>query len=348
MQTHTLKFWNYTPEEKPEYKGKFCGLPWSSIVVDNDGDVLLCDCPLHMPHSIGNIYNQSLTEIWNGAAAQQVRQSVVDGNFTYCSRSCAHLPTLKAPPKNLPVAPLFPRNIKIDMDWSCNLKCASCRENVIIEKNNAKIERQKQLYQEIKDWALANPLHHMIVTPVNSGEVFASHSGLAFLHSLVDYPHHNLKLHITSNGTLIKKNQDLVQALSRIIVDWSISVDAATRETYAQVRGGNWDDLLAGLDIISASPIARKMFKMCIQKKNFHEIEQFAHFTTRYGAVVNYQRLMDWGHWDPNWWKNNMVFEQKNAEAQAAVEGLRRAMEAFPSHVTLAADMHSLVSQGID
>jgi MoaA/NifB/PqqE/SkfB family radical SAM enzyme len=184
MHQDTLKFYKYHPVKKPQYQGKFCSTPFNALQIDSDGDVQLCDCQLNMPYTIGNIYKNTLQEIWLGQSANQVRQSVIDGDFTYCNWACGSLHTLQTKPKEGSISiPEFPRIIKLDMDRSCNLKCPSCRESVIIEKNSNKIDQQIRLYGEIKKWAQDNPSVLLTLIPVASGEIFASHSGLSFLNS---------------------------------------------------------------------------------------------------------------------------------------------------------------------
>jgi MoaA/NifB/PqqE/SkfB family radical SAM enzyme len=225
------------------------------------------------------------------------------------------------------------------MDRSCNLKCPSCREQVIIEKQSDKIQQQIKIFEEIRQWALDNPKVHLTLIPVGSGEVFASHSALEFLKSLQDYPLDNLKLHLTSNGTLIKKNQQLIFNLKHLITNWSISVDAATPETYAQVRGGNWNDLIDGLDLIQEMRIS-PVFKFCIQKNNYHEIEQFAELAVKYQAKsISYQKLMDWGHWDIQWWHDQNVFDRTRPSFEQALTSLQIVINRYGSLIHPAADL---------
>ena len=322
MHVNTLKFYKYAPVKKPMYKGKFCGMPYDTLSIDEDGDVQLCDCSLHMPYTVGNIYKQSLKEIWSGAQAHMVRQAVADGDFTYCNWACSKLKGLiPIDGEFTPLTNHFPSVIKIDMDRSCNLKCPSCREQVIIEKHSAKINKQIEIFKEIQSWAQSNPATTITVVPVGSGEVFASHSALEFLKSLADYPLDNLKIHVTTNGTLIKKNQDLIFKIKHLITDWSISIDAATSKTYAQVRGGNWDDLIAGLDIIREMGVD-PLFKFCIQKNNYHEIEAFADLVAQYHGRIDYQKLRDWGHWTTQWWNDNNVFDRTGEEFDQVMNSL--------------------------
>jgi radical SAM protein with 4Fe4S-binding SPASM domain len=321
------------------YKGKFCRLPYDTLQIDQDGDVQLCDCQLFMPYTIGNIYKNSLQDIWSGEAADRVRQAVADEDFTYCNWNCSYLNILPARPAVLPAVRDFPKTIKLDMDRSCNLKCPSCREDVIIEKHSDTINKQIELYESIKQWALANPNKPINLIPVASGEVFASHSGLAFLKSLQDYPYNNIRLTITTNGTLIKRNQELLNNISHLINSFSISIDASTPETYAQVRGGDWDELLVGLDFVKNNLKRSATFRFCIQKNNYHEIESFADFANQYNATVGYQKLLDWGHWDIAWWHDNNTMDRTKDTFMPVINSIRQVQSQYPGQISLAAEI---------
>jgi radical SAM protein with 4Fe4S-binding SPASM domain len=338
MHPDTLKFYKYIPTKKPQFRGKFCRIPFDTIQIDNDGDVQLCDCQLHMPYTIGNIFKNSLQEIWNNHEADQVRQSVADGDFTYCNWACSALYNLKHRPSTLPHVRSFPKTIKLDLDLSCNLKCASCREHVIIEKNSGKIQKQIELFEEIKQWALNNPTESVTIMPMSSGEIFASHSGLKFLESLHDYPYQNLKLHITSNGTLIEKNKHLLDKIHPTIKSWSISIDAATPETYSQVRGGDWDTLVQGLEYIKTFN-GYKQFNFVIQKNNWHEIEEFADFANRYNVSICYTNLLDWGHWTIKWWHDNNVLDRHNEHYHSVLTSLQQVKKRYPTKLGFSADI---------
>lgn len=344
MHSDTLKFWNYYPVKKPIYKGKFCKTPFTTMQIDSDGDVQLCGCQLHMPYTIGNIYKNSLQEIWSGSEAQTVRQAVVDEDFTYCSWKCSALPTLSDRPDVLPNTPDFPELIKIDLDRSCNLKCPSCRENIIIEKNSSNINKQIAIFEEIKSWALGNPSKQISVIPLASGEIFASHSGLQFLKSLKSYPYQNLKLEITTNGTLINRNRDLLLSIRPLLKRFSISIDAATPETYALVRGGDWQELLLGIEFLHREQISLQ-FNFCIQQNNYHEIKQFAEFAAKFDAHVTYQKLLDWGHWTIAWWHDNNVFDRTRDSFNSALNTLRLVKEKYPTKIGMVAELTKYIEK---
>jgi radical SAM protein with 4Fe4S-binding SPASM domain len=336
MHIDTLKFYKYVPVDKPGYKGKFCSQPFDILQIDGDGDVQLCSCQYHMPYTIGNIYQNSLQDIWLSQAADDVRQSVLNENFTYCSWNCSILSHLPDRPSSLPALLDFPKVIKIDMDRSCNLRCPSCRETTIIEKNSQKIDKQIKIFEEITQWALANPLRQLTVVPMASGEIFASHSGLAFLKSLINYPHDNLKLVITTNGTLITKNKELLSNIKHLLTKVSVSIDAATPDTYAIVRGGDWQELIKGLDFLHDTLNVPLNLSFCIQKNNWHEIELSAELAKKYNASIYYQKLLDWGHWTIDWWHDNNVFDRTRPSFDLALEQIRQVVNKYPKISTAA------------
>ena len=338
MHPDTLKFYKYTPIKKPQFQGKFCRIPFDTVQIDNDGDVQLCDCQLHMPYTIGNIFKNSLQEIWNNHEADQVRQSVVDGDFTYCSWACSKLHNLKPLPVSLPQVKSFPKTIKLDLDLSCNLKCASCREHVIIEKNSDKIQKQIELFEEIKQWALAHPTEFLTIFPIGSGEIFASHSGLKFLESLVDYPHRNLKIRLVSNGTLITKNLKILNKIHHLLTSIEISIDAATPDTYSVVRGGDWNALVDGLNFfrVLKTPL---FFRYVVQKNNWHEIVDFAELAHEYKAGIYYSNLLDWGHWSIKWWHDNNVLDRQCEHYPQVLQQLSTVKNKYPGKINFSADI---------
>ena len=307
--------------------------------IHEDGDVMLCVCQLHMPYVIGNIYKDTLQNIWAGEKANQVRQAVVDEDFTYCNWACSALPTLPDRPKILPILTSFPKIIKIDLDRSCNLKCSSCRETVIIEKHSPKIDKQTELYNEITRWARENPDAQISIIPLSGGEVFASYSGLKFLHSLIDYPYDNIQINITTNGTLLNKNRELIKNIKHLINNISISIDAATPETYNVVRGGDWQELMLGLEFVHSIKILPLQFNFCIQKNNYHEIKLFAELANKFNANISYQKLLDWGHWDIAWWHENNVFDRTRDTFEQTLDNLRQVQKKYPNQISLVAEL---------
>jgi MoaA/NifB/PqqE/SkfB family radical SAM enzyme len=67
----------------PKKDDKICSEPWTRMHILSDGDVLAC-CANSMV--LGNINTNSFDEIWNGKAAQELRQSFLRGEMKGCAK----------------------------------------------------------------------------------------------------------------------------------------------------------------------------------------------------------------------------------------------------------------------
>ena len=61
-----------------------CPVPWQHLEVGHANEAYLC---CHVPRSVGNLSALSPAEVWNGRAAQEIRQSILDGTYEYCRAS---------------------------------------------------------------------------------------------------------------------------------------------------------------------------------------------------------------------------------------------------------------------
>jgi hypothetical protein len=118
----------------------FCQMPFTNFEVFNDGQVYVC-CGGFLPAPIGNIFHQTYEQIWNSETARRIRRSVLEGDFTYCSRSCEMIIGQCLPRKASVKDPIFkkyiearqteigqgPRFLNMAHDYTCNLYCPSCR-----------------------------------------------------------------------------------------------------------------------------------------------------------------------------------------------------------------------------
>jgi MoaA/NifB/PqqE/SkfB family radical SAM enzyme len=264
----------------------FCAEPWGHLLVQTDGDVYPC-CSGWLPAPIGNIHQSSVMEMWNSAAAQAVRKSILDGSFTYCSRvHCARiacrilprredvagesvhsipcyfrlsgrpeeavvpspLPPAKVAPTFPIVSPQGPRDIMLGHDTSCNLACPQCRRDF----HYAGKEERQRLNRFVQDLLSSGVLKDVESLRLNeSGEVFASESCRTLLKELKKEKYPKLSLALITNGQLCNRKAFDDLNLWRRLSHIELSIDAATEETYRVVRrGGDFKRLLANLEFL--------------------------------------------------------------------------------------------------
>jgi hypothetical protein len=298
----------------------FCSKPFSWFEVSRlgpksrTGETFVC-CPSWLFKPIGNLLDDSVEDVWNSAAAAEIRRSILDGSFEFCSKKlCSFLQSETGPvqpadevtdplmrraiDENLEVLPWGPREIVASHDRSCNLSCPSCRTHVIMEHDRG--DDILTIQKKLTDDALkaATYLH---VT--GSGDPFGSPYLRGFLQTLDRSKMPALKtIHLLSNGLLWTKPMwEKIPADVRALVRTAeISIDAASARTYAQNRrGGDFERLLENLDFISTElrpqPIEWFAINMLVQANNFREMAEFVRLGKRFHVDrVSFHQLTNW------------------------------------------------------
>ena len=122
-----------------------CLKPFENLEIHKDGNVYPC-CPdfLKYKTSAGNIEKEDFEKIWNGEIYTDLRQRVLNGDYSMCKRDiCFYTPCSKeeipADYKN------GPKELKISYDMECNYNCITCRDT-IITNNPEKMSLYENVY----------------------------------------------------------------------------------------------------------------------------------------------------------------------------------------------------------
>jgi len=158
------------------------------------------------------------------------------------------------------------------------------------------------------------------------GDPFASRHYRSILQALRDAKFDGVKLYLLTNGLgLTPQMWTAMPHLAEKIVELRVSVDAATRETYEDVRRpGQWDVIRANLDVmgemsrtgafrrnrfaggmpsassdldLDAKDPASFVLGFVVQSANFREMPAFVQLAEDVGAdVVVFQKYYSFGH----------------------------------------------------
>lgn len=295
----------------PGLAGRFCDAPFRTIETAPGGDVYFC-CPAWLPKPIGNLDDASAEDIWNSAAARDIRASIHDGSYRYCSRS--HCPKLTADTlpetRDLPPSAMagiarsgatmleaLPERLVLSHDKSCNLSCPSCRSGLIL----ARKDEQKRL-NALADRVLL-PLMRQArrVRLTGSGDPFGSAHFQYVLRRLRDLDNPRLKVDLQTNGVLVTAALWERLGLDGLVDQVLVSADAATPETYAVLRrGATFEQLLRGLEVIAdlrrRNRIRVFRLDFVVQARNFREMPAFVALANRFGCDgVKFQMIRNWG-----------------------------------------------------
>jgi organic radical activating enzyme len=263
-----------------------CRIPWNNVTVDVKGRVFICHCDGYVPYSIGHILDfNTFDEIFNHPIAIKIQQSIEKQEFEFCAVDLCGI-------KHAPGGFRSQLRLFIQIDISCNISCPSCRERMIFFKDEEKINEWFTWTERMKEWISAS--NQSVQVELAGGDPFASllYGRVIESYSQLD----NVRWSIKTNGLLLQKNFQIVENIKDRTV-FSISIDAATEETYKIVRrGGNWQQLISNLEYVKQMKKST-LGNFVIQLSNYKEIIPFVHFCNEYDLKPSFTVLSDWGTW---------------------------------------------------
>ena len=273
---------------------RFCPNPFIGLHVYNK--YYLC-CPGWLNTPIGNL-DEDPMDVWNGDKAHAIRRSIIDGSFNFCSK-CPVLDSMVG--RKIDVGFDYrdgPKAMNLSHDRSCNLKCSFCRTGVIQAKGK-EFDRLKNIQDRLME-RFGHKLEQLTIT--GAGDAFGSKLYLGLLRSMrsEDYP--NLRITLCTNGLLVDKCWDSILGISKSVQEISVSVDAASAETYRKNRGANWDVLVRNLRFISdikESQEIKFVLRYCAQENNWREMKDFVLLAKSLNVdKVIFQSIKDLGTMD--------------------------------------------------
>lgn len=320
---------------------KFCPQPFNTINIHNNGDVIPCLCgDWHTVSAIGNLCDNNLQHIINSNRSIEFRDSIIDQSFKFCKPTCANYWNLKTVNDFNGINYKLPTTILLSIDRNCNLKCESCRTNNIFSTdiNETANIILSNLIETYKDYT--EPVR---IQCDGSGDIFASATYKQFF-SNTELPK-CFEFVITTNGNLITKNLDWFSRISQQIIEVEVSFDAATPDTYKQVRGGNFNLVIQGVkDLINLGIPVRSQF--VVQQKNYKEILQYKDLAKQLGINhVGYQCISRWWHMSNNWWDQNKLENNCNVDYDFLIPALAEIQQEEP-YCGLSGALKGLIEKG--
>jgi sulfatase maturation enzyme AslB (radical SAM superfamily)/tetratricopeptide (TPR) repeat protein len=312
----------------------FCVVPFTRAAVMPNGDVYPGCCPDWLEFPFGNVLKRSWEEVWNGERARQFRRSAFDGSLRHCRADWC--PSMQDVEKGLPsddvfrqenlerlyelphgrewkpvfeqaqeVLPRGPRQVDLNYDYSCTLKCPSCRLD-FVQARGEELEEVRRVH-EIATREIMRDARKIMIT--GSGDPFGSRVFRGFLESFRPEQYPQLQsIALQTNAQLWTERawqrMPGVQQLPEVTC--GISIDAATPETYHYVRQpGRWDKLIENLRFICTIPKLRHInLHFVVQESNFREMPAFVQLAEQVRAWsgdgrsvrIFFQKMRNWGH----------------------------------------------------
>lgn len=254
---------------------------------------------------------------WDSPAANELRQSILDGNFKYCNRDICHMPltdithvdevddgesyigpdVIQKIKNDEPLDKIPMTSIEIAIDNRCNLACKSCRKELITTPHK---DAESNIFG----------LHILLrkYLPELRRISFAGYTEFFFTRWSRDLVKNLNKnnapklrgVSLLTNATLLdKKMYESMGEGFKNIKTINVSLDAGNGDTYKVLRGGNWERLVKNLEFISElrknNEINSFIINMTIQINNLDSVDEFVALGERLGVDgIFISQLLNW------------------------------------------------------
>tara|TARA_Y100000780_G_scaffold159130_1_gene144280 strand:- start:174469 stop:175596 length:1128 start_codon:yes stop_codon:yes gene_type:complete len=325
------------------FKNQFCPKPFEYLdihYVDGEFRAYMC-CPTWLPVNLGDIEKVGFKNLWNGEIAKEIRKSILNESFLYCSEElCPEIQSQNLHDKNFLYkkdyldylsytqgeVPHGPKILYFSEDRSCNLKCPSCRKDYI-----SLSEEDVDHLISVREGFMPELMRDVESLNIcSSGDPFASQIYRKFLFELEGRKYPSLKINLNTNGVLLTSH--VFEKMNKVHANLGsifISLDAATEATYNKVRvGGNWDKVIQNIrDLVQAKKrgiIDHLQLDFVVQDNNFHEMPQFVKLGKELGVdQVYFQRISNWGTYSREEFKRKDMAHPQHAQYKRFLEVCR-------------------------
>jgi len=290
----------------------YCKIPFERIEIVPDGNVFNC-CPSWLDKPIGNIFDEpDFGKIWNSNTAQILRSSMLEETYEFCNHEyCPFLlkEIFKSPKDKIEthrcagnsqetILSYGPVIMALNYDPTCNLFCKSCRGHMF-GLSREKVEFLLKFQGNLLKTPLFQNIRELIVT--GNGDPFASKVHMTLLQDINEQRFPHLGLTLRTNGILFTPQNWEKISTSHYAVDLiKVSIDAATKGTYRNVRyGGDFDKLLKNLSFMAELKQTKKIKLQAVflvQQKNYREMPIFVELMQSFNFdSVHFTKINNWG-----------------------------------------------------
>ena len=252
MRIEKLRSYNAT--RRIFSRGQVCYAPTVNINFDQSG--VASACCYNREHILGKYPENSLTEMWKGESANQLREFVKEGDLSHGCQMCEkqidggnyhgvrarHFDNYPSRPVNIlkrwigsSEEPQMPQCLEFELSNICNLECTMCNGHFssLIRKNRESLPELENPYDDAFVEQLIPFLPNLQDAKFLGGEPFL----VPLYYKIWDkLAQHNpkVRIHITTNGTVY--NNKVKGVLEKLKCGIIISMDSIVKETYEKIR----------------------------------------------------------------------------------------------------------------
>ncbi len=300
----------------------FCIYPFYYMSFSGTKGDVFCCCDGWVKSPSGNLQDHSLLDIWNGPHYQKIRENLLNGKWEeLCNPICPIVCQYENTGKTIDIDALqkmthISNNVKEEIlagktvlestpsvfiftnSGLCNIQCIMCGWKDVDENP----ELLNKTYEQVK--SLLPEARVLILS--GGGDPFVRPDTRAILFG-ESFEH--LKITLITNGLLLSTYWDKIKHHNFDCI--TISIDAATKETYEKIRvNANWESLLESLCVVAENRnrFWRVELNMTVMTENYKEIPAFIALAKKYGFSASFGRVQVFSkEFDPsqNFFDNN-------------------------------------------
>ncbi|MBO4909053.1 MAG: hypothetical protein J5476_07210 [Lachnospiraceae bacterium] len=277
-------------------------------VINDDGDVRVCGW-LKDGGIVGRLAEQSMSEIYNGAHAKQIKEMHLNGDYSNCNpNACPYVANNEVDDHSLELdeLPKYPPSLFLAYENVCNYHCVmctipDCQKKMDMEEHERKMDKI--------DAEIRKVLPHVRKISANGlGELFASKHILQLLSEWKpEADASDCSVSLETNGSLFNSNNwEKISNLGQYNLSVSITILSFDPVKYQELSGTSLpvDNLINNLYFVKSlreqGIINRLELATVYQDANFRELPEFARrCIEEFGA--DYVRLRPFEPWrDPD------------------------------------------------
>ena len=288
-----------------------CYAPSIQLYFQPDGDVRAC-CH-NFNHSLGNVAEQRLREIWDGAAAESLRTALAADDYSLGCRGCEAQVAIEGRATSIPArfdvhaghltddpaSRRWPRLAEFNLSNACNLQCIQCNGD-LSSSIRAKREGRAPLPKPYGDQFfedLAEFLPHLTRAQFAGGEPFMAPENYRVWELLAEVAP-TCEVVVVTNAT--QWNRRVEDILERVPMSFAFSIDGITKETYEAVRvDADFEETFTNVERYrdyAARVGTQVAMNHCLMVQNHHEFADYLLWADQRGIPVNVSVVRQPGH----------------------------------------------------
>lgn len=284
--------------------GSVCHAPSANMYFSQTGEVRVC-CH-NMDFVAGRYPEQTLQQIWKGAALKAMREDMKNYKLGEGCEVC--LADLKRGSfqevrashfDNIPKHPEYPTQMEFLLTNICNLECVMCKGDFSssIRQNREHLPPIPNVYDEAFLHQLEEFIPYLHETRFSgSGEAFLIEANFRIWEMIIRL---NPKciIMIQTNGTVL--NSRIKELLERGKFQIGVSLDSLKKEVFEAIRpNAKFERVMENIHYFSEySQKHKRKFAIstCVMRQNWDELPDFVRFSNKLRAVQNFHKV-----WHPH------------------------------------------------